>query len=417
MTDPTPDLWLIELHIPGFSQDIAINLGEAPVVIGRSRSSEDYPNSIDLSDFNAVEKGVSRHHVELSADDTRLMVRDLNAANGTFINDQRLSPDTIYELQHDDTLSLGAFQMLVRVVKRPQPPEPEDKLAQTDNLRDQTVLIVEDHPEVAQLFSMMLQRQGYATHISRDATRAMHFLRDNQPYAVILDLMLPGTPGLEVARYMRRDSRMDKIPIIVVTARKTDQARAEAIEAGADVYLEKPINAGELGGIVSEYIGRKRFATSPLQLPPDMDRTKKLDKKQTSRLLASNSGSQDSVAIIVANYPDKPFTVRVQRATTFGRSDNNRALSHVNLSEFKAANLGVSRVHMVMTHRGGKFFIEDSGSMNGTYINGRQLKPHHPMEVHTGSEVRLGQLTLFMYFLESDTDTKRLNEKPFTIWD
>jgi pSer/pThr/pTyr-binding forkhead associated (FHA) protein len=71
----------------------------------------------------------------------------------------------------------------------------------------------------------------------------------------------------------------------------------------------------------------------------------------------------------------------------------------VDLSRFQAIDLGVSRVHMVMQYKDGKFMIEDLGSVNGTFLNGRSIRPGKLEALSNADEIRLGQLRMYAYFL------------------
>ena len=402
--------WVLEFDVPGMREPYQVSF-RYEMVIGRGGPSS--PVDLDLSPFGAIEKGVSRRHVKINAQDNHLYVTDLGAANGTTLNEQRLDVNRLYHINNDDVLILGALRMTVRIINRPSK---DGKQQLQGRVRRQSaipghgemVLIVEDHIEVAQLFSMMLQRQGFITQISRDANRALHFLRTQQPDAVLLDLMLPGVGGLEVCRYVRRDTRMDQAPIVVVSANQDPVAEAEVLDAGADVFLPKPVNATELGDIVAEFINRRKTTNGvKTQLEIDKDATKALDNARSFFRNSTTPVRNDTVAVIVAGYTDRPFTVTLHHPMTFGRASKGNPVTHVDLSNYGAKDRGVSRVHMVMSYENGQFIVEDAGSLNGTYVVGEQIFPSEPVPVKSGQEIRLGQLSLFVYFLSEDKNNKQ----------
>lgn len=390
--------WVLEIHVPGNAEPYHITI-EDEAVIGRGEEV-----ALDLSAYEAIEKGVSRQHVAIINRNDHLIVTDLDTANGSMINEKRMIPNQAYHLANDDVLILGTLKLLVRIIGAPSYENVPRK--QTNIERDsgqpaghgETVLIVEDHVEVAQLFSMMLQRQGYITQISRDATRALRFLEQHKPDAVVLDLMLPGIDGTEICRYIRRDRSLDQTPIVIVSANRREGIEDEVIAAGADVFLSKPVNASELGDVVAAFIERRRGHIGAA--PRQQNQTKALNDTETARRLGTVR--DDTVAIIVANQVDQPFSISLRRPMTFGRADNGRSVTHIDLSRFNADNYGVSRVHMIMMYKDGKVYVEDAGSMNGTFINEERLKPHHPVQLHSGQEIRIGRLPMRVYFMNQD---------------
>jgi DNA-binding response OmpR family regulator len=106
------------------------------------------------------------------------------------------------------------------------------------------VLIIEDEPEIAGFLRRGLTLEGFTTEIASDGQAALIAARDRPPDLVVLDLMLPGIDGLEVARRMRAVS--SEIPIIMLTARDSVPDRVAGLEAGADDYLIKPFAFEEL---------------------------------------------------------------------------------------------------------------------------------------------------------------------------
>jgi hypothetical protein len=110
---------------------------------------------------------------------------------------------------------------------------------------------------------------------------------------------------------------------------------------------------------------------------------------------------RDSLVLFVAGH-EQPLTLTLHQPVTFGRTTNLPPKSHVDLSRFNAVEHGVSRVHMTLHSKEGKFYAEDMDSVNGTYINGDPLKPHELVPLKNADEVRLGRLRLYAYFLEDE---------------
>jgi two-component system phosphate regulon response regulator PhoB len=109
-----------------------------------------------------------------------------------------------------------------------------------------TILIVEDDLEVQELIAINLQRAGYHPLRAPSVPKAEALLRETLPDLVLLDWMLPDTPGMTFARRLRNDQRTKDIPIIMLTARTGESDRVAGLEAGVDDYVTKPFFPREL---------------------------------------------------------------------------------------------------------------------------------------------------------------------------
>jgi two-component system phosphate regulon response regulator PhoB len=109
-----------------------------------------------------------------------------------------------------------------------------------------TILIVEDDLEVQELIAVNLQRAGYRPLRAVSVLKAEALLRETLPDLVLLDWMLPDTPGMTFARRLRNDQRTKEIPIIMLTARTGESDRVAGLEAGVDDYITKPFFPREL---------------------------------------------------------------------------------------------------------------------------------------------------------------------------
>jgi DNA-binding response OmpR family regulator len=106
------------------------------------------------------------------------------------------------------------------------------------------VLVVEDDRAIADLVCLYLKRDGFGTHVQTDGTGALDAVRRLRPVAVVLDIGLPGSDGVEVCRAMR--SGGDWTPVLFVTARDDEVDRVLGLELGADDYITKPFSPREL---------------------------------------------------------------------------------------------------------------------------------------------------------------------------
>src|SRR4030042_6355000 len=81
------------------------------------------------------------------------------------------------------------------------------------------IMIVEDEPDTAEMFAEMIRLSGYRVLKCYGGASAMHMLMQEKPDSMILDIMMPDVSGLEVLRYIRREPRLEKIPVIIVSAK------------------------------------------------------------------------------------------------------------------------------------------------------------------------------------------------------
>ena len=109
-----------------------------------------------------------------------------------------------------------------------------------------TILVVEDEPAIQALIEVNLRRAGHDARLAADAESARRMVQEELPDLVLLDWMLPGQSGLQLARRWRADARTRELPLIMLTARADEGDKVTGLDAGADDYLTKPFGMGEL---------------------------------------------------------------------------------------------------------------------------------------------------------------------------
>ena len=126
-------------------------------------------------------------------------------------------------------------------------------LAARDNGSMTTVLVVDDEPTIREVVVSYLEREGYRTLEAADGRRARELIESDSPSLVVLDLMLPGTDGLALCRWIRARS---SVPVIMLTARSEEADRIVGLEVGADDYVTKPFSPRELTARVRTVLRR-----------------------------------------------------------------------------------------------------------------------------------------------------------------
>jgi DNA-binding response OmpR family regulator len=116
------------------------------------------------------------------------------------------------------------------------------------------IIIVEDQPAIADLLEEMLSIDGYQMIKIHSSTGALSVIRAEKPDAVLLDIMMPDVSGLEVLRFMRREPGLQQIPVVIVSAKTLPADIRSGLEAGATVYLTKPVDVYKLRKTVDEVI-------------------------------------------------------------------------------------------------------------------------------------------------------------------
>ncbi|HEX4727008.1 MAG TPA: response regulator transcription factor [Jatrophihabitans sp.] len=118
------------------------------------------------------------------------------------------------------------------------------------------ILVVEDETAIAEVIRLNLAKAGFGVHLERDGEAGLAAIRAHRPAAVVLDIGLPGTDGIEVCRRLR--TAQDWTPVLFLTARDDEVDRIVGLELGADDYITKPFSPRELVARVSSVLRRSR---------------------------------------------------------------------------------------------------------------------------------------------------------------
>jgi DNA-binding response OmpR family regulator len=122
-------------------------------------------------------------------------------------------------------------------------------------MADKKILLIDDDPDVRLAMHVRLKANGYETAFASDALTSISEARKHQPDVIILDLGLPGGDGFVVIERLKRHPALSVIPIIVVSGRDSIGNKDRALKAGAKVYLQKPVDNGELLAVIRQTLG------------------------------------------------------------------------------------------------------------------------------------------------------------------
>ena len=119
------------------------------------------------------------------------------------------------------------------------------------------ILVVDDEEDILELVCFNLKKEGYSVIPADTGEKALELARKEQPDLLVLDLMLPGMDGLEVAKFLKNNSETNKIPIVMLTARGEESDVVKGLELGADDYVTKPFSPKILVARVKAVLRRK----------------------------------------------------------------------------------------------------------------------------------------------------------------
>ncbi|MBL7065906.1 MAG: response regulator transcription factor [Anaerolineae bacterium] len=127
----------------------------------------------------------------------------------------------------------------------------------------ETILVVDDEPNIIELARMYLEQEGFRVQSASDGAKALEMIARQPPAVMVLDLMLPEVDGWEVCRRVRAGSAAPDLPVIMLTARDDDVDKIVGLELGADDYVTKPFNPRELAARIKAILRRTRRAARP----------------------------------------------------------------------------------------------------------------------------------------------------------
>jgi two-component system alkaline phosphatase synthesis response regulator PhoP/two-component system response regulator VicR len=110
----------------------------------------------------------------------------------------------------------------------------------------QKILVVDDEPHIVRLVQVNLEKAGYAVSTASNGREALEAVANDQPDLMVLDVMMPEMDGLETLKRLKDNPQTHEIPVILLTAKAQDEDVFEGWKSGADLYLTKPFNPGEL---------------------------------------------------------------------------------------------------------------------------------------------------------------------------
>lgn len=241
--------WVVELRIVGTPSVIQVQVKDE-LVIGRSDPKSNDPPDIDLEPFDAYQKGVSRRHATLVIQNNRLMIRDMGSSNGTYLNRRGLREGENYRIRHGDTITIGKLEMQVLFAVMPSSKEADKTQPTRFEIpvlgNGELILIVDDDADVAVVIGGVLEQAGFKVVMAHTYTEAISMINMRMPAALLFELILPDRSGLDLVSFVRDRKGAKDVPLLVVSSITGGYQMGQAIDAGVDVFMCKPVGVDEL---------------------------------------------------------------------------------------------------------------------------------------------------------------------------
>jgi len=175
------------------------------------------------------------------------------------------------------------------------------------------ILVVDDEERNRRLLVAMLEAEGYSASEAADGAQALELARQNPPDMVLLDIMMPGMDGYDVARALKADAATKAIPVVMVTALDDRDSRLRGLEAGAEEFVTKPVDRNELRIRVRNLLRLKEFS----DFLANHNRILESEVKERTRQLLSSYRETIATMTRAASYKDEETGAHVARISFY----------------------------------------------------------------------------------------------------
>ena len=116
------------------------------------------------------------------------------------------------------------------------------------------ILIVDDEADIIEILQFVLESEGYKCYTAFDGEEGLKLAREIHPDLIILDVMMPKINGYKISRLLKYDNKYKDIPILMITARSQEEDKIIGEETGADEYITKPFEFGDIIEAINRYL-------------------------------------------------------------------------------------------------------------------------------------------------------------------
>ncbi len=205
-------------------------------------------------------------------------------------------------------------------------------------IRQPTILVVEDDPDLVALLDLHLRDLGYNVDVATSGTRGLEMARRGDYRLLVLDVMLPGLDGMEVCKRLRNERK--DLPVLMLTARSDEFDRVLGLELGADDYLTKPFSIRELLARVKAIVRRVDVEAQRARALPDPvltygDLVLETEKRRVSLRgeLVELTTKEYELLLLFAQHPGRAYSRQQLLDLVWGYSYNgysHTVNSHIN---------------------------------------------------------------------------------------
>lgn len=225
---------------------------------------------------------------------------------------------------------------------------------------NERIIIVEDEPAISELVAVNLRHAGYLVAQAGDATEAMALIQEQKPDLLILDWMLPGTSGIEIAKRLRASESHRLMPILMLTARAQEGDKLQGFEVGVDDYLTKPFSPRELVARVSAVLRRTQLTQTqdtpseeiqigPLKLDPQTHRVR------ANETLLELSPTEFKLLFYFMSNPERVMSRSKLLDAVWGEADIEERTVDVHIRRLRLALKPHGADELIQTVRGGGY--------------------------------------------------------------
>jgi two-component system KDP operon response regulator KdpE len=215
------------------------------------------------------------------------------------------------------------------------------------------ILVVDDEPQIRRSLQVNLERSGYAVETVETGEGALNSFRNRHPDVVILDLIMPGTGGVEVVRRIRESST---VPIIVLSAMGEEARKVEALELGADDYMTKPFGMDELLARIHSLLRRAAGAHGPQPVFKTGDLCVNFDRREVTldRKPVKLTPTEYDLLKYMIEHADKVLTHRMLLQEVWGQA-------YVDQAQYLRVFIGQLRKKLEKDPTRPRFILTDPG--------------------------------------------------------
>jgi DNA-binding response OmpR family regulator len=172
----------------------------------------------------------------------------------------------------------------------------------------QTIIVLEDESDIANLIRHHLHQAGFAVEIATAGAQVLPLARQHTPALFLLDIMVPGSNGFEVCRQIRESRDLAKVPIIFLTAKAAESDRVRGLDLGADDYISKPFSTRELLARVRAVLRRFEIPVTTNIVTPDFELDSDAVTLKVRGTLVDTTATEFRLLHFLASHPGRVFT-------------------------------------------------------------------------------------------------------------